>query len=121
MLNSPPKSAPSVGSCQRIPPFPRIQRALITPKNLDQSICADTNSGVGGIDRMPKQAENNEVLARKLEATGDYKILRRLVRRQSKSATPSFDDKVGVIVDFEITGLDVARDEIIEAAMLKFS
>jgi hypothetical protein len=58
----PPKSAPSVGSWQRIPPFPRIQRALITPQNLDQSTCAGTNSGVGGIDQMPKQAENNEVL-----------------------------------------------------------
>jgi hypothetical protein len=37
--------------------------------------------------------------------------LRPLAQRPSTSALPSFGGKVGVIVDFETTGLDVARDE----------
>ena len=117
-IEQPPKSARSPGPWQRIPPFPRINRQRVGPQNSDQSISADANTAAG---EMSAQVETNEVLARGLEATGDYKVLRRLVRRQSAPAPPRFGDKVGIIVDFETTGLDVARDEVIEVAMLKFS
>jgi DNA polymerase-3 subunit epsilon len=61
-----------------------------------------------------------EYLARQLELTGDYRILRRLVPRQPTPMPNGFGSKIGIIVDFETTGLDIAKDEIVEVAMVKF-
>lgn len=61
-----------------------------------------------------------EDLARQLEATGDYKVLRRLVPRQPAATPADYAGRTGVIVDFETTGVDAAKDEIIEVAMVKF-
>ncbi|MCK9919139.1 3'-5' exonuclease [Microbacteriaceae bacterium K1510] len=58
-------------------------------------------------------------MARDLEATGDYKVLRRLVPREPSKAT-GLSERVGVIIDLETTGLDVAKDEVIEVAAVKF-
>jgi DNA polymerase-3 subunit epsilon len=80
-----------------------------------------SSSNPAELDRLSDHNEDTESLVRRLEATGDYKVLRRLVPRQPTSQPASPGDKIGVIVDFETTGLDFAKDEIIEAAMLKFS
>lgn len=67
---------------------------------------------------IPKDAETTETMARTLEATGNYKILRRLVPRTP--ATRSATDRVGLIIDLETTGLDTERNEVLEIAAIKF-
>ena len=63
-----------------------------------------------------------ENLARVLEATGDYRILRRLQPRETFDAGAANDAKhIGVILDLETTGLDAATCEVIEIGLLKFA
>jgi DNA polymerase-3 subunit epsilon len=72
----------------------------------------------GKEETMP--ADTNEELARQLEATGDYRVLRRLVPHPA-NLRPDGCARIGVAIDVETTGLDVARDEVIELAMVKFA
>lgn len=60
------------------------------------------------------------VMATALEQSEDYRVLRRLVPR-SLSKPPAEGTKIGVLIDFETTGLDTSRDEVIEIGMVKFS
>jgi DNA polymerase III subunit epsilon len=69
---------------------------------------------------MLNQTDETEVLARQLDATGDFRVLRRLVPRVPTPTPAGYDGKFGVIIDFETTGLDPTRDEIIEVAAVKF-
>jgi DNA polymerase-3 subunit epsilon len=69
---------------------------------------------------MQHQSNVNEDLARRLEATGNYKILRRLVPRLPTATPADYSGRIGIIIDFETTGVDAAKDEIIEVAMAKF-
>lgn len=81
----------------------------------------DANHGLASkVESMPDQHDDIETLVRRLEATGNHKVLRRLVPRQPSPPLADSPEKTGIIVDFETTGLDFAKDEVIEVAMLKF-
>ncbi|PVE21360.1 DNA polymerase III subunit epsilon [Microvirga sp. KLBC 81] len=65
---------------------------------------------------------NFETAADALEASGRYRVLRRLLPRSvvtSRMAVPG--ERLAVIVDTETTGLDHTRDEVIEIGMVAFS
>lgn len=65
-------------------------------------------------------ASNLEELASALEASPDYRVLRRL---RPRSRVEGFDDaetRMGLLVDVETTGLVPEQDEIIELAMVPF-
>jgi DNA polymerase III subunit epsilon len=65
---------------------------------------------------------DHESAARMLEATGDYRVLRRLQPRPvAVSRTPRQGEKIAVIIDTETTGLDQTRDEVIELGMIAFT
>ncbi len=63
--------------------------------------------------------EDSEALARCLERHLDYRVLRR-VKRRDVFADPIGDTRIGVLLDTETTGLDRREDQIIELAMIVF-
>lgn len=60
-------------------------------------------------------------MAKKLENTGEFKVLRRLTSRTVITPYDGSELKNGLVVDVETTGLDSNKDEIIELAMVPFS
>jgi DNA polymerase III subunit epsilon len=61
-----------------------------------------------------------EEMAKLLDADPDYRVLRRLSRFEPLTAPADAIRRRGLLVDVETTGLDAARDEIIELAMVGF-
>lgn len=59
-----------------------------------------------------------EVMAAQLEASGRYRLLRRLESCTLAPITNAALLKDGVYIDTETTGTDSSRDEIIELAMV---
>lgn len=62
-----------------------------------------------------------EAMAATLETTGEYKILRRLRPWRVVLPAEGTATRVGLMVDVETAGLDAARHEIIELAMVPFT
>lgn len=60
-------------------------------------------------------------MAQALERSGGYRVLRRLTPLVHREPPPSLQTRLGLLVDTETTGLDAARDEIIELAMVPFT
>ena len=56
-----------------------------------------------------------------LEATGQFRVLRRAQLGNIAGGALVGNDRIAVIVDTETTGLDLQRDEIIEIGMIAFS
>ncbi|MDA9406209.1 3'-5' exonuclease [Bradyrhizobium sp. CCBAU 45384] len=59
-------------------------------------------------------------MAEALSRSPDYRILRRLVARPRCMPTVGQGVRTGILLDTETTGLDHAKDEIIELGMVKF-
>ena len=59
-------------------------------------------------------------MAETLSRSPDYRVLRRLVPRPAAQPTIGQDCRTGILLDTETTGLDHAKDEIIELGMVKF-
>lgn len=67
-------------------------------------------------------AVDTEEMAKILEVTGNYRILRRFRPRDQFAKLPNAKIKhTGVILDVETTGFDTNTDEIIEIGMIKFT
>jgi DNA polymerase-3 subunit epsilon len=62
-----------------------------------------------------------EAMAQALEASGDYRVLRKLKPRSPTEAPLGAKVRMGLFVDVETTGLDPSRCEIIELAMVPFT
>ncbi len=60
-------------------------------------------------------------MARALQESGEYRVLRRLVPRSRIEEADGQPTRQGLFVDVETTGLDPANDEIIELAMTRFT
>ena len=76
---------------------------------------------MGDVDSKTKLSPDLSVAAAMLEASGEYKVLRRLKPHPPQNADPTDVVRQGLVIDVETTGLDVLRDEIIELAMVPFS
>ncbi|MDB5607088.1 MAG: polymerase subunit epsilon [Bradyrhizobium sp.] len=70
---------------------------------------------------MPPEEISLATMAETLAKSPDYRVLRRLTPRTEFASCQGQATKTGILLDVETTGLDTARDEIIELAMVKFT
>ena len=70
---------------------------------------------------MNEPSPDLAALAALLNASGCYRVLRRLPARTTVTIEDGSPTKTGLFVDVETTGLDPQRDEVIELAMVPFT
>ena len=63
---------------------------------------------------------NLAAMAEALSRSADYRVLRRLVPREPYQSPAGCETRTGILLDTETTGLDHAKDEIIELGMVAF-
>ncbi|WP_090676109.1 3'-5' exonuclease [Aureimonas jatrophae] len=95
------------------------------PANDDSALLATVRSNARGrsVQAAHPTRPSEDDMARQLEETGRYRVLRQLVPRPVVP-TPSpwpRDLKLGIILDTETTGLDHATHEVIEIGMVAFT
>lgn len=71
-------------------------------------------------DRANGDGVDLEAMATALEASGEYRVLRKLKNRLPQVEPNAQGLRTGLFVDVETTGLDPRHDEIIELAMTRF-
>lgn len=69
---------------------------------------------------MSQDASDLAAMAEALSRSADYRVLRRLVPRPTSQPAFGQEVRTGILLDTETTGLDHAKDEIIELGMVKF-
>ena len=72
------------------------------------------------VAQICRRTEKLERSAAELEASGEYRVLRRLRMRMPTRLPGDMPTRRAVVVDVETTGLDSTADEILELAMLAF-
>src|SRR3546814_2417440 len=70
---------------------------------------------------MDERDAHLEALAAQLNASGNYRVLRRLLPRTVVTAADGTPTRTGLFIDVETTGLDHQKDEVIELAMVPFT
>jgi DNA polymerase-3 subunit epsilon len=73
------------------------------------------------IDPMSPEELNLAAMAETLAKSPDYRVLRRLTPRTEFASSDGQVTKTVILLDVETTGLNTARDEVIELAMVKFT
>src|SRR3546814_6389450 len=70
---------------------------------------------------MDERDAHLEALAAQLNASGNYRVLRRLLPRTVVTAADGTPTRTGLFIDVETTGLAHQKDEVIELAMVPFT
>src|SRR6266852_5479889 len=73
------------------------------------------------VDLMLPEEIDLAAMAKTLAKSPDYRVLRRQMPRTEFASWEGQATKTGILLDVETTGLDTARDEVIELAMVKFT
>jgi DNA polymerase-3 subunit epsilon len=120
-VRDPPLYSREGGAREELPrlngPEPEIRGKTIAPKPLRVST-RDKHRIMREVPPMNVD-EDLEAMASKLEASGHYRVLRKLDLKPFENAAPGA--RRGLFIDLETTGLSSKEHEIIELAMVPFA